>query len=489
MLKTKEPVAIGKVLDKGGYSKTNQGRGTPDKTNPGPEVYYLFDKKYPNLSYWILDGAMTVKDKKVSINFSHQSNVDYFNENHDAKMRECCREFFGGENFEIEYGVDKSLLPDEKSVPRRVDDYPQNKKQKPKKTFPYKTKGGLDDLISFQGNEVAIEESRLILDLLEQGKEPQSIVYFEGPNGSGKTQIISSIGYDAFEKNIFMKYVRIRHILDHFRIHDGRSPALSEYLKDSRILVIDSFEDIFNSKGKPFRGVQSLIHELFDYASERSIQVILATTQEGGEIVSKLAEAENPALKDRVAGVNRVEMELPFDDRVDFLKEFIPSLVNNYPKDEGALEKLAQFYHNSHPKPVSMRDMAGTFLTASTIAKRKRTEITSGIVNSILYHQHKLEPEKSFKPVEVLSATVNAMSDFDVKTITGGTRTAQVVKVRNYVSFALDKLCGLNYSAIAKVIGKEHSTARNGIAKVSKKLDTNEKVEAFLTRVKAKIKK
>ena len=486
MPRIKEPVEIGEVL-KEDYSKKREVIRSPNNAD-GPEVYCLFDRKYPHLSYWILDGSMTVEDRKVIINFSHKPSLDYFQENHDAKMRECCREFFGGDGFEIKYGVDKSLMPDCKLIPRRVDDYPQNKNQKPKKTFPHKTKGGLSNLILFKGNEVVVEEARFMLDSLEQGEEPQNIVYFEGPNGSGKTRVISSIGYDAFEKNIFMRYVRIRHILDYFRTHDGRSPDLSEYLKGTRILAIDSFEDIFNSNGKPLRGVQSLIHELFDYAKEKSIQVILASTKGGGELVSKLAEAKNPALKDRVAGVKRVEIELPFEDRVDFLKEFIPSLVNNYPKGEGALEKLAQFYHDSHPKPVSMRDMEGTFLTASTIAKRRETEITSGIVNSILYHQYKLEPEKSFKPMEVLSATINTMSNFDVKTIKSRLRTAQIVEVRNHVSFALSKLCGLNSGGIARVIGKTHPTANRGIAEISKKLDTPEKEEAFLNMIKSKIK-
>jgi chromosomal replication initiation ATPase DnaA len=469
--KAKEAVPIGKVLNK----KSMLG------------VYGLFDKKYPNLSYWILDGAMKVKGRKVDIRFSHQTNLDYFKGNHDDKMKECCREFFEGNDFEITYSVDKSLLPDEKSVPRRVDDYSPKKQKKSKKTFPYKTKG-LDDLVLFQGNRAVIEEGRSILDLLEQREEPQSVLYIHGPNGSGKTQFMSSVGKDALEKGILMRYLRIRHILDHFRTHDGRSPSLSEYLKDARILSIDSFDDIFNPRGDPLKGVQSLIQEFFDYALERGIQIILASTQDSGELVERLAEAENPALRDRVAGVKKVEIELPFDDRVDFLMKFIPSLIDNYPQGKGELEKIAQFYHGCKPA-VSIREMAGTLLTASTIARRARTEINPGIINRVLYHQYKFGAESSLKPMEVFGATVNLLSDLDVKEITKGTRTAAVVEVRNHVSFALSRLCGLNSGAIAKIINKTHSTALRGIDETLKKLDTSEKQEAFLNSVKSRIKK
>ena len=482
--KAKEAVPIGKVLPKVTQGKEDQKTTKIQKNTNG--VYDLFNTRYPNLSYWILDGAMSIRGREVDINFSHQTNLDYFRESHDGKIRECCREFFGGDNFQIKYGVDKSLYPDEKSVPKRVDDYP-SKKRKPKKTFPYKTKG-LDDLVLFQGNRAVIEEGRSILDSLEQGEEPQSVLYVRGPNGSGKTQFVSSVGKDASEKGILMRYVRVRHILDHFRTHDGRSPSLSDYLKGARILSIDSFDDIFNPRGSPLKGVQTLVQEFFDYALERGIQIILASTQDSGELVERLAEAENPALRDRVAGVKRVEIELPFDDRVDFLKGFVPTLIDNCPEGED-LEKLAQFYHSCKSEPVSIREIAGTFLTASTIAKRARTEINPGIINRVLYHQYKFGAESTLKPMEVLAATVNLLSDLDVKEITKGTRTAAVVEVRNHVSFALSRLCGLNSGAIAKIINKTHSTALMGIERTSKKLDTPEKQEAFLNSVKSRIKK
>ena len=208
------------------------------------------------------------------------------------------------------------------------------------------------------------------------------------------------------------------------------------------------------------------------------------------QLVERLAEIENPALKDRVSGVKRIEMELPFEDRVGFLMKFVPSLVDNYPKEDGGLERLSQFYHNLYSEPVSIRDMAGTFLTASRIAHRRKTEITQGIINSVSQYQQKLfVNDKNLRPIEVIGAAVNLVSDLSVKDVMGKSRTRPVVEARNYVFLALDRICGLGFSESARVMGKTHATAIRGVSEAIKKLGGEEKVELFTSRVKSNLRK
>ena len=123
--KAKEPVAIGKILDKGGYSKNREGENSSEKKSLGNKIYGSFHEKYEKICCTYIPGekAISVKGKTVKVNLLNDYSLKHFPEDHESKLRESCREILGNE-FKIEYGVDKSLLPDEKSVPNRVDDYP-----------------------------------------------------------------------------------------------------------------------------------------------------------------------------------------------------------------------------------------------------------------------------------------------------------------------------------------------------------------------------
>ena len=295
-------------------------------------------------------------------------------------------------------------------------------------------------------------------------------LFVYGGVGLGKTHLLHSIGHRAKQQGFHMLYVSSEQFTNEL-IGAIRSQSTEEFRNKYRQVDILLIDDIQFISGK--ESTQEEFFHTFNHLHASGRQVVLSSDRP-----PKMLATLDDRLRSRFEGGLQTDIAQPdFETRVAILQSKAKRMAAAV--DHSVLMMVAERVDSN------IRELEGALNRLIVQARLMHSPLTLGVATSILEN---LAPERTVCPPETLIRIVAEHFQLSDSDLCGRKRTKEIAGARQIAMFILREEHALSLPAIGDLLGgRDHSTVRYGIEKVSGDLTEDEGLRQTISTLREKV--
>ncbi len=436
-----------------------------------------------NFSTWFKDTFISAwEDEKIVVGVPNTFTQSWLQNKYHSAIQTAYKNINGNPAKEISYRVEsikKSTqnTPPQYSIQQSPDPQTQQNhvqtqtKPSPVGSFGLNHKYRFENFIVGKNNELAHAAAKAIAQSPGQTYNP---FFIYGGVGLGKTHLLQAIGHEILQHHPQLKvlYTSCEKFTNDFvqSIKNGTTSKFQSYYRDIDLLIVD---DIQFMAGKD--QTQEQFFHTFNDLHQNNKQIIISSDRPPSAIPTieerlksrfswgMIADIGSPDLETRIAILDTKvsEKNLHLDREII---NYIASVVQtNIRELEGALNRIVA--HLELTKTEPSLDNVKTILSNITPQNKK------GVIT----------------PRQVIKE-VTDFYDVTIDSILGSSRKKELVTPRQIIMFLIRKETNASFPNIgAELGGRDHTTVMHACKKISKELETNEKLDAEINAIKQRL--
>ena len=335
---------------------------------------------------------------------------------------------------------------------------------------------------SFVVGDSDIEASQAAILIAANPGASFNPLMIHGDSGLGKTHLLEAIGNSIKKERPTLKvlYISASDFIDEFvnyATNYQSDQSFNAYFKNEvDVLLLDDVQYL-RKKAK----TMEMFFNVFQTLANAKKQIVLTSDQEPStidgmderlrtrfsqglsvKIKKPSVETSQAILRSKIAASDLSSCQI--DDAV--IELFAKQFSDNVRELEGALNRLLFYTINIKP------------------TKHITKEIAAESIASLIGEKHSastLSPEK-------IVSTVADFYNLSSAQILGKMRLAQIALARHISMYLCRDLLAMNYSEVAKVFSKDHTSVMNAISKVEYLLKTDVEMQKAINSLEAKLK-
>ena len=323
-----------------------------------------------------------------------------------------------------------------------------------------------------KANELAHAAAKSVAD--NPGKTYNPLFIYGGV-GLGKTHLMHAIGNEVQQKNPAARilYVTCEQFTNDYinSISSGKMEKFTQTYRSPDILMVD---DIQFLTGK--EGTQEAFFHTFNELHSNNKQVVLSSDRPPKAIATieerlltrfewgMIADISQPDIETRKAILKSkcVEKNVTLDDEI--IHFITLNIQNNVRELEGALNKIIA-YQQLNKMPLTLENIKKILFSLSNSSRRNGAISPKQLIDAVceFYELHQDE-------------------------ITGKSREKRLAYPRQIIMFLLREEVHYSYPTIgAELGGRDHTTAMHAYEKISRLLESDEKLRQEINLIKQKL--
>ena len=451
-----------------------------------PEIieHLRIEHELSNVSFttWIQPlKVYDVIDNTVFILVNMNSSVEYIEKKYLLPLKVCIAEIT-----EIEYEVVFISEDDDKisEIQNMAIEASQKKKNKSAAE-----KAGLNSKYTFDtfvvgGNNNFAHAASLAV--AESPGEVYNPLFLYGGVGLGKTHLMHSIAHFILEKNAKKKVLYVtsetftNELIDALKSGKtyGNESAMSKFrdkYRNNDVLLIDDIQFIIGKES-----TQEEFFHTFNHLHTSGKQIIISSDKPPKDIETLearlrtrfewglIADISAPNYETRMAILQK-KIELDKLERYEIPNEVIEYIATNIKTNirelEGSLNKLIALYKlNNNESPIDIRLAAEAL--KDIISSKNNREVTPELILDIVSEHF-------------------GISMADLK---GNKRNAEIATPRQIAMYLVRSMTDTPFKSIGILLGgKDHSTVKHGVDKITTEVTTDETLMNTISIIKKKI--
>ncbi len=295
-------------------------------------------------------------------------------------------------------------------------------------------------------------------------------LFVYGGVGLGKTHLLHAVGHRAKQLGYQMLYVSSEQFTNEL-IGAIRSQSTEEFRSKYRRVDVLLIDDIQFISGK--ESTQEEFFHTFNHLHASGRQVVLSSDRP-----PKMLATLDDRLRSRFEGGLQTDIAQPdFETRVAILQ----SKANRMGAavDQSVLMMVAERVDSN------IRELEGALNRLIIQARLMNSSLTIQLATTIL---NNLAPERSACAPGILIRIVTEHFQLASDDLCGRKRTKEIANARQIAMFLLREEHGLSLPAIGELLGgRDHSTIRYGIEKVTTDLADDESLRQTITALRDKV--
>lgn len=329
-----------------------------------------------------------------------------------------------------------------------------------------------ENFIIGKGNELATAAAKAVAQNPGLTYNP---LFIYGGVGLGKTHLLQAVGHEVKAKNNDKKilYVTCEQFTNDFisSIQAGHPERFTNLYRNCDLLLID---DIQFLSGK--EGTQDAFFHTFNDLHQKNKQVII-TSDRPPKAISTLedrllsrfewgmiADISQPDLETRIAILEAKANEKGFNLEREIIQFITMNIQNNIRELEGALNKIIAYYQLNKIEPTI--ENVKNILFSISDSSRKNDAVT----------------------IKKLIETVSKFYELEEKDLLGKSREKRLAFPRQIIMFLMREEMRYSYPTIgAEIGGRDHTTAMHAYSKISKAVDSDEKLRQEINLLKQRL--
>ena len=324
-----------------------------------------------------------------------------------------------------------------------------------------------DSFVVGSHNKLAHAAAEAISERPGQSFNP---LFIYGGVGLGKTHLLHAVGHRAKQLGYHMLYVSSEQFTNEL-IGAIRSQSTEEFRNKYRRVDVLLIDDIQFISGK--ESTQEEFFHTFNHLHASGRQVLLSSDRP-----PKMLATLDDRLRSRFEGGLQTDIAQPdFETRVAILQ----SKANRMGAavDQSVLMMVAERVDSN------IRELEGALNRLIIQARLMNSSLTLQLATTIL---NNLAPERSACTPDILIRIVTQHFQLTSDDICGRKRTKEIAHARQLAMFLLREEHGLSLPAIGELLGgRDHSTVRYGIEKVTADLADDETLRQTVTALRDKV--
>ena len=324
-----------------------------------------------------------------------------------------------------------------------------------------------DSFVVGSHNKLAHAAAEAIAERPGQSFNP---LFIYGGVGLGKTHLLHAVGHRAKQLGYHMLYVSSEQFTNEL-IGAIRSQSTEEFRNKYRRVDVLLIDDIQFISGK--ESTQEEFFHTFNHLHASGRQVLLSSDRP-----PKMLATLDDRLRSRFEGGLQTDIAQPdFETRVAILQ----SKANRMGAavDQSVLMMVAERVDSN------IRELEGALNRLIIQARLMNSSLTLQLATTIL---NNLAPERSACTPDILIRIVTQHFQLTSDDICGRKRTKEIAHARQLAMFLLREEHGLSLPAIGELLGgRDHSTVRYGIEKVTADLADDESLRQTVTALRDKV--
>lgn len=295
-------------------------------------------------------------------------------------------------------------------------------------------------------------------------------LFIYGGVGLGKTHLLHAVGHRAKQLGYHMLYVSSEQFTNEL-IGAIRSQSTEEFRNKYRRVDVLLIDDIQFISGK--ESTQEEFFHTFNHLHASGRQVLLSSDRP-----PKMLATLDDRLRSRFEGGLQTDIAQPdFETRVAILQSKANRMGTAV--DQSVLMMVAERVDSN------IRELEGALNRLIIQARLMNSGLTLQLATTIL---NNLAPERSACTPDILIRIVTEHFQLTSDDICGRKRTKEIAHARQLVMFLLREEHGLSLPAIGELLGgRDHSTIRYGIEKVTADLADDESLRQTITALRDKV--
>ncbi len=370
------------------------------------------------------------------------------------------------------------LLPDEKKLSRfdneMIDSTPTNTDNGLIKEYT------LNNFVVGEFNKSAYNAICAISNKLGTIYNP---LFIYGSTGLGKTHLMIALGNLFFDKypNKKIKYIEcdvfIRDVFSAISKGGNFVEELKNYYSSIDLLLID---DIQYLSGK--EKTNEIFFSIFNNLVKNNKQIVI-TSDKSPDCLDSLEER----MVSRFNSGLTIKINKP---EVDALKRIILNKINedinSMMFSDDAINEIVKYYNNDLRKLIGFLNQI-SFYAIQNLSPND--VITKEIINKFMNENSSISLNFDLKiNPEIVISTICKWYSVKEELVKGKSRLKNLVSVRHICMYILREKLNMNYTDIGRLFSnRDHTTVMSGIAKITKQIETDEKLRKYLEDLYTKL--
>lgn len=320
-----------------------------------------------------------------------------------------------------------------------------------------------------KGNELAHAACQAIAKEPGQTYNP---LFIYGGVGLGKTHLLQAIGHALLENTKNVLYVTCEKFTNDYiqAVKQGQAKQFNDRYRNVDLLLIDDIQFIAGKEGtqEAFFHTFNTLHQnnkQIAITSDRAPKAIPALEK---RLVSRfewgmIADISQPDLETRIAILEAKLTEKKYELNKEITAYIAKTVQTNIRELEGALNRVIAHHQFTGNKP--------TLTTAQSLLSTVSSSAQM----------------KSITPKQIINI-VAAFYDLTSDDLAGKSRRKELVTPRQISMYIMRQELKTSYPTIGYELGKrDHTTAMHAFGKISKEVESNERMQQEIEMIKQKI--
>jgi len=300
--------------------------------------------------------------------------------------------------------------------------------------------------------------------------------FIYGGTGLGKTHLLQAIGNEIkanYKERLRTKYVPSEKFVNDIisGIRNKRMEDIKDKYRSVDVLIIDDIQFIAGKE----RSEEEFFHT-FNVLYDSGKQIIISSDRPPA--ATPLLEER---LRSRFSGGMIADISYPdYEMRVAIIKSKIRE------KGMGLEDALCSLIASKIQRNI--RELEGVLNKIVFYKEAKNIEPTQELINEIIEKNIK-QTFKNISPTHIIKS-VSGFFEISDKEISDHSRRKELVEPRQIAMYLLKDILGMSYSDIGNKLGKrDHSTVIHACEKISKKINSDQKLNQKIILVREIIEK
>lgn len=328
-----------------------------------------------------------------------------------------------------------------------------------------------DGFVVGKGNALANAAAHAVAERPGLAYNP---LFIYGGAGLGKTHLMQAIGHEVLRihpaKTVL--YVTCERFTNDFiqAVSRGQADTFKNRYRNVDVLLID---DIQFLAGK--EGTQEEFFHTFNALHQTNRQIVVTSDRPPKSIPAlesrllsrfewgMIADIATPDLETRMAILKSKCEEMRMDLSPEILQFLASSIQSNVRELEGALNRIVAYYQLNNTKPT--------------------LDSTKSLLASVTSRQHR----GGLTAKQVLNI-VSSFYDISLDALVGDSRKKELVAPRQIAMFLMREELRSSFPNIGQELGgRDHTTAMHAVMKISKNIETDEKLRQDITLLRQRL--